>query len=220
MPPLLRARRHARRSKPSASSTTSCGRTPTRSSCWCSRTSSTPRTPSPCSSAAAWPGTRWSGSRANRLPTLGEMIRHDDNVVVLVENEGGAEPWYIPAYDMLQDTPYTFEAAERLHLRPRTGRRGEPAVHGEPLDHGRSAEPRRGRRGQRARRVAEREPRSARPNAAASPTSWPSTSTPTATSSTSSTRSTASPRPERRGTTRPRTCGAPDRRTMRGSRDE
>ena len=42
------------------------------------------------------------------LPTLGEMIRRDDNVVVLVENEGGSAPWYIPAYDMLQDTPYSF----------------------------------------------------------------------------------------------------------------
>jgi hypothetical protein len=37
------------------------------------------------------------------------MIRADENVVVLVENEGGAEPWFIPAYDMLEDTPYSFE---------------------------------------------------------------------------------------------------------------
>jgi len=43
------------------------------------------------------------------LPTLGEMISDGDNVVILVENEGGSEPWYIPAYDMLQDTPYKFE---------------------------------------------------------------------------------------------------------------
>ena len=40
------------------------------------------------------------------LPTLGEMIERGDNVLVLVENDGGSEPWYIPAYDMLQDTPY------------------------------------------------------------------------------------------------------------------
>ena len=42
------------------------------------------------------------------------MIERGDNVLVLVENDGGSEPWYIPAYDMLQDTPYRFEEPRRL----------------------------------------------------------------------------------------------------------
>jgi hypothetical protein len=53
-------------------------------------------------------GHAWSWRPGEPLPTLGEMIKRGDNVLVLVENEGGAEPWYIPAYDMLQDTPYDF----------------------------------------------------------------------------------------------------------------
>ncbi len=39
------------------------------------------------------------------------MIERRRNVVVLAENEGGAEPWYLPAFDLLQETPYEFEDA-------------------------------------------------------------------------------------------------------------
>jgi hypothetical protein len=47
-------------------------------------------------------------------PTLREMINSGNNVLVLVENEGGATDapaWYHDAYDgeLLQDTPYRFE---------------------------------------------------------------------------------------------------------------
>jgi hypothetical protein len=45
------------------------------------------------------------------LPTLREMIDRRRNIVVLAENEGGAAPWYLPAFDMLQDTPFRFEDA-------------------------------------------------------------------------------------------------------------
>lgn len=47
----------------------------------------------------------------DRLPTLGEMIERRRNIVVLAENEGGAAPWYLPAFDVLQDTPFRFEDA-------------------------------------------------------------------------------------------------------------
>ena len=55
-----------------------------------------------------------SWQRGQPLPTLGEMISRDDNVVVLAENAPGSAPWYIPAYDMLQDTPYTFAEPEEF----------------------------------------------------------------------------------------------------------
>jgi hypothetical protein len=53
-------------------------------------------------------GHAWSWRPGEPLPTLGEMIERGDNVLVLVENDGGAEPWYVDAYDVLQDTPYSF----------------------------------------------------------------------------------------------------------------
>jgi hypothetical protein len=42
------------------------------------------------------------------LPTLREMIERKRNVLVLVEYDGGAEPWYIQAYDAIAETPYEF----------------------------------------------------------------------------------------------------------------
>jgi hypothetical protein len=52
--------------------------------------------------------------RGEPLPTLRELIEHRHNVVVLAENDGGAAPWYIPAYDLLQETPYRF--ADEAHF--------------------------------------------------------------------------------------------------------
>jgi hypothetical protein len=51
-------------------------------------------------------------SPGSPLPTLGEMIQDHHNVVVLAENEGGAESWYIDAFDMVQDTQYDVPTAE------------------------------------------------------------------------------------------------------------
>ena len=133
----------------SASSTTSCARTPTRSSCSCSRTSSSRPTPSRCWSAAGWPGTRWSWRPGEPLPTLGEMIRRGDNVLVLVENEGGADALVHPRLRHAPGHAVRVRRATRVLVRPRAGRRDEPAVHGQPLDLRRSADPDRGRRRQR-----------------------------------------------------------------------
>jgi hypothetical protein len=33
---------------------------------------------------------------------------------VLVESDGGAEPWYVPAFDVLQETLYRFEREEEF----------------------------------------------------------------------------------------------------------
>ena len=48
-------------------------------------------------------------------PTLGEMIASGRRLVMLAENEGGAAPWYQPAYERLvQETPFTFAATADL----------------------------------------------------------------------------------------------------------
>jgi hypothetical protein len=52
--------------------------------------------------ALQWP-------RGGPLPTLRQLIEDQHNVVVLVENEGGAAPWYVPAFDVMSDTPYRFD---------------------------------------------------------------------------------------------------------------
>ena len=91
------------------------------------------------------------------LPTLREMIQRRRNVLVLVENEGGAEPWYVPAYDAMEETPYRFDSRGDFSCEPNRGVDGNPlflvnhwVTTGDPLDRGRRqpvrgpARPRRG----------------------------------------------------------------------------
>ncbi len=57
-------------------------------------------------------GRAWRWEDGEPLPTLREMIERKRNLLVLVENDGGAEPWYAPAFDVLQETQYRFEREE------------------------------------------------------------------------------------------------------------
>jgi hypothetical protein len=47
-------------------------------------------------------------------PTLGELIARDERVLVLIENEPGAEPWMHLQSDVMQETPYHFGTAQEL----------------------------------------------------------------------------------------------------------
>jgi len=60
------------------------------------------------------------------LPTLREMIERKRNVLVLVENEGGAEPWYVPAFEALEETPYRFDSRGDFSCEPNRGLGGKP----------------------------------------------------------------------------------------------
>ena len=124
------------------------------------------------------------------LPTLGEMIEQDRNVVVLVEKHGGAAPWYIKAFELLQETPYAFAGAERVLLRPVPRGRRQPDAAGQPLDHDRPARPDGSRPRSTTAACCSGGPSAAPRNATGSRTSSPSTSTAPATSSPSSTSST------------------------------
>jgi hypothetical protein len=44
-------------------------------------------------------------------PTLGELVAEDRRVLLMAENDagGGEFPWYEQAYDLTQETPYTFK---------------------------------------------------------------------------------------------------------------
>lgn len=47
-------------------------------------------------------------------PTLGEMIERDERLVVFSEFEGPPPDWYHPAFEYMQDTPFTFPTKESL----------------------------------------------------------------------------------------------------------
>ena len=48
------------------------------------------------------------------LPTLGELAAAGTRLVVLTEEEGGARPWYLPAFTLLQDTALAATRAADL----------------------------------------------------------------------------------------------------------
>ena len=113
----------------SASSTTSCARTPTRSSCSCSRTSSTRRTPSR-SLRAQWAGGARPRSwrRASRCRRSREMIERGRQRARARRERGRGRAVVHPGLTtLLQETPYTFAEPRRLLVRPRTvARRTNP----------------------------------------------------------------------------------------------
>jgi hypothetical protein len=62
-------------------------------------------------------------------PTLGELIERDKRLMILAEhdNGGGKYAWYEPAFDLIQETPYTFKTVDDI-TGPRSCRenRGDP----------------------------------------------------------------------------------------------
>jgi hypothetical protein len=54
-------------------------------------------------------------------PTLRQMIDADQRVVVFAENDATGVPWYHPAFETIQETPYTFHAPGEFSCRPNRG---------------------------------------------------------------------------------------------------
>ncbi len=54
-------------------------------------------------------------------PTLREMVESDQRVVVLGENDTDGVPWYHPAFEVCQETPYRFLAPSEFSNRPGRG---------------------------------------------------------------------------------------------------
>ncbi len=64
--------------------------------------------------------------RDEPLPTLGELVRSGRRLIVLAERDGGARPWYLPAFDFTQDTPYRATSARELSCRRYRGTADSP----------------------------------------------------------------------------------------------
>ena len=54
-------------------------------------------------------------------PTLGEMVRANQRVLVLAENDSEGVPWYHPAFEVCQETPYHFPSPDDFNCRPNRG---------------------------------------------------------------------------------------------------
>jgi hypothetical protein len=57
-------------------------------------------------------------------PTLRQMAETDQRVLVLAENQTAGVPWYHPAFDVLQETPYAFHDTTEFSERANRGGKG------------------------------------------------------------------------------------------------
>jgi hypothetical protein len=55
------------------------------------------------------------------FPTLREMIDSDQRLVVFGEKDARGVPWYHPAFETIQETPYKFHTPEEFSCRPNRG---------------------------------------------------------------------------------------------------
>ncbi len=117
------------------------------------------------------------GAVAGPWPTLRELIDSDQRLVVFGENDTKGVPWYHPAFETFQETPYKFLAPVDFSCRPNRGGATSAALPGQPLDRddaGPEADERRDR--QRARLSSWPAPACARRSGGSCRTSSPSTS--------------------------------------------
>ena len=74
----------------------------------------------------------WAPSADRVWPTLGSLIARDKRLLVMAENDsgGGRYPWYVQGFDLVQETPYTFDDVAQItgrrSCRPNRGRPDNP----------------------------------------------------------------------------------------------
>jgi hypothetical protein len=61
------------------------------------------------------------GPAAPPWPTLREMVASDQRVVVMTENNAQGVPWIHPAFEVMQETPYSFHTPSDFSCAPNRG---------------------------------------------------------------------------------------------------
>jgi len=68
------------------------------------------------------------GPSKGPLPTLRELIGTNQRLFLMGEHNTDSIPWYYPAYQVMQETPYTFEKPEDFSCKPNRGEAGNPIL--------------------------------------------------------------------------------------------
>jgi hypothetical protein len=67
--------------------------------------------------------------RSAPLPTLGELIRRDDRLIVFTERDAdGTVPWYLDGFSYIQDTPLGATEADQLTCKENRGSASSPLL--------------------------------------------------------------------------------------------
>ena len=70
----------------------------------------------------------YTGPSRGPFPTLGELVGSNQRLIVLGEHETGGLPWYHPAFEVMQETPYTFHVPEDFSCTPNRGDSASPLL--------------------------------------------------------------------------------------------
>lgn len=68
----------------------------------------------------------YTGPSRGPFPTLRTMIAQNQRLFVMGEHDTDAIPWYHPAFEVMQETPYTFESPEDFSCKMNRGERTNP----------------------------------------------------------------------------------------------
>ena len=65
----------------------------------------------------------YQGPAAPPWPTLRQMVATEQRVLVMTENSSAGVPWIHPAFEVMQETPYSFHDPSEFSCRPNRGGR-------------------------------------------------------------------------------------------------
>jgi hypothetical protein len=68
----------------------------------------------------------YTGPSRGPYPTIRELVRTNQRLIVMGENNTGGLPWYHPAFEAMQETPYTFHTPADFSCRSNRGERTNP----------------------------------------------------------------------------------------------
>jgi hypothetical protein len=68
----------------------------------------------------------YTGSSRGPFPTLRELIESNQRLIVMAEHHTGELPWYHQAFEMMQETPYTFHAPGEFSCKANRGDAASP----------------------------------------------------------------------------------------------
>lgn len=70
----------------------------------------------------------YTGPSRGPFPTIREMVEANQRLIVMGEHNTGGLPWYHPAFEMMQETPYTFHTPAEFSCRSNRGDKSSPLL--------------------------------------------------------------------------------------------
>jgi hypothetical protein len=70
----------------------------------------------------------YTGPPRGPFPTIREMVASNQRLIIMGEHNTGGLPWYLPAFEVMQETPYTFHAPADFSCKTNRGDKDSPIL--------------------------------------------------------------------------------------------